>query len=58
MRRRCLLVCVLFLGLGCASEDTKAQWNEFLKDLRGDNMEMRYDNLGSGNPPAPRKTAD
>jgi hypothetical protein len=38
---------LLPLGLGCTAA-TKAQWDEVLKDLRGDNMEM-----GSHDHPAP-----
>jgi hypothetical protein len=41
MKRLYLLVCALCLALGCASEDSKAQWNEVWKDARGDNMQMR-----------------
>jgi len=41
MKRLCLLVCALCLGLGCASEADRAQWNEVWKDARGDNMQMR-----------------
>jgi hypothetical protein len=33
---------VLLLGLGCAADD-KGQWDEFWKDVRGENMKMRYD---------------
>jgi hypothetical protein len=42
--RRILLV-VLFVALvasfGCITADDKRQWQEALKDLRGDNMEMK-----------------
>ena len=41
MIRSCVLVCALFFGLGCASEDDKAMWEGAMKDLRGDNMQMR-----------------
>jgi hypothetical protein len=40
MRRLCVLVFALFLG-GCAAPGQKSQWDDFWKDLRGDNMEMR-----------------
>ena len=43
---KCLgvLVCALLFGLaGCAADGDKGQWNEFWKDLRGDNMKMRND---------------
>jgi hypothetical protein len=43
MARLRLLVCLLLLGSGCASEGGKSQWDDFWKDLRGDNMEMRND---------------
>jgi len=45
MRYRCLLAAVLLLGTGCAAED-KDQWDEFWKDLRGDNMKMQTDSWG------------
>jgi hypothetical protein len=47
MRRLCLLALALFLGLGCATDSDKAQWDAALKDLRGDNMKMRSDFSGS-----------
>ncbi len=45
MRRLCVLLCALFTlaSAGCASEGSKAQWDEFWKDVRGDNMQMRDD---------------
>jgi hypothetical protein len=45
MKRLCFLciLCILLLGAGCASEGGKSQWDEFMKDLRGDNMKMRGD---------------
>ena len=44
--RRCLpllgmLAFALLLGLGCAAPGEKGQWDDFWKDLRGDNMRMR-----------------
>jgi hypothetical protein len=36
-----LLLPAVLLGLGCAADGNKAQWDEVLKDLRGDNMQMR-----------------
>jgi len=41
MKRLCwfCIVCVVLLGLGCASD--KGQWDEFFKDVRGDNMKMK-----------------
>jgi len=35
------VLCVLFFCWGCASDSDKGQWDEFWKDLRGDNMKMR-----------------
>jgi hypothetical protein len=43
MRRLCVLAFALLFGLGCATEETKKQWDEAWKDLRGDNMEMKSD---------------
>jgi hypothetical protein len=40
---RCSLLLLLFLCVGCATEDSKQQWDEFWKDLRGDNMKMMSD---------------
>jgi hypothetical protein len=37
MRRWCALLCALFLGLGCATDGS--EWDDFKKDLRGDNIE-------------------
>ncbi len=50
MVRLWLLLCVLLLCVGCATEDTKAQWEEALKDLRGDNMQMRGNFSGLDSP--------
>jgi hypothetical protein len=41
MRRLCILLCALFFFAGCASDGEKGSWDEFWKDLRGDNMKMR-----------------
>jgi hypothetical protein len=47
MKRLRVLLCALVLaGLGCASEGSRAQWEEVWKDLRGDNMKMRNDFSG------------
>ena len=46
MKRLCALGLVLLFGLGCATEADNAQWNEAMKDLRGDNMRMRTGNWG------------
>jgi hypothetical protein len=48
MRRLCVFAFALLVGLGCASEDTKKQWQEAWKDLRGDNMEMKSDGSAIG----------
>jgi hypothetical protein len=41
MMRSCVLLCAIFFGFGCASDGDKAMWEGALKDLRGDNMQMR-----------------
>ena len=41
MKRFYGLLCALFLTLGCATEADKAQWEEAMKDLRGENMQMK-----------------
>jgi hypothetical protein len=47
MKRLRVLLCALLLAsLGCASEGSRGQWDEFWKDLRGDNMKMRNDFSG------------
>jgi hypothetical protein len=44
MKGICVLVCALLFSLtGCAADGDKGQWDEFWKDLRGDNMKMRND---------------
>jgi hypothetical protein len=45
---KCLwvLLCALLCCAGCASDATKGQWDEFWKDVRGDNMKMRNDFSG------------
>ncbi len=43
--RLCVLLFVLLFGLGCASEGSQAQWDEFWKDVRGENMQMRSGNF-------------
>jgi hypothetical protein len=51
MRRLCLLalvlVIVVFTGLGCTAED-KRQWQEALREWRGDNIRF-----GSRDHPSP-----
>jgi hypothetical protein len=46
MTRLCVLLCALLLAPGCAGDGQKGQWDEFWKDLRGDNMQMRGDSWG------------
>ena len=41
MRRLSIFVFVLTLVAGCASDGEPGPWDEFRKDLRGDNMKMR-----------------
>jgi hypothetical protein len=36
MRRLCLLVCVLFLGIGCSWSGPKEQWNNFTNGIADD----------------------
>jgi hypothetical protein len=40
MKRLCLITCLLLFGVGCEADGNKGQWDEFWKDLRGDNMRM------------------
>ncbi len=40
MKRLFILACALFLCAGCAAS---GEWDEFWKDMRGDNMKMRGD---------------
>jgi hypothetical protein len=42
MKRLCVFAIIACLGFGCAADGDKGQWDEFWKDLRGDNMKMRY----------------
>jgi hypothetical protein len=41
MKYLCALVCALLFGVGCASDSDRAKWDDAMKDLRGDNMQMR-----------------
>jgi len=41
MFRVMLLICALASCVGCASDGDKGAWSEVMKDLRGDNMQMR-----------------
>ena len=46
MLRICLLLAGLVLCAGCATEGRKSPFDEALKDLRGDNMQMRSNFAG------------
>jgi hypothetical protein len=41
MGRLCVLVCALFVCAGCSGDGQRGQWDEFWKDVRGHNMQMR-----------------
>ena len=46
MTRLSVLLCALCVALGlsgCASDGKASPWDDFWKDLRGDNMEMKSD---------------
>jgi hypothetical protein len=47
-----VLFCALLFCLGCSAGGQRGQWDDFWKDLRGDNMKMRSDfggtSLGEG----------
>lgn len=58
MRRWRVLGFGLALVLGCSSDGQKDQWEEFYKDLRGDNMKMQWDNPATMDRPAAKKTQD
>lgn len=46
MKCLCLLGLIVLLFIsGCASDSAKGQWEEFRKDLRGDNMKMRGESV-------------
>jgi hypothetical protein len=39
---KCLAAaCALLFTVGCATEEARQQFNEAMKDARGENMEMR-----------------
>jgi hypothetical protein len=56
MMRVSAFVVVLFIAAGCATEGDKAQWNEFWKDLRGDNMQMQSDKEFAARPGSSRSS--
>ena len=41
MRRLMLLLC-LVTGFGCSTGREKAEWADAMKDLRGENMQLRH----------------
>jgi hypothetical protein len=41
MIRLCMLLGALLLCAGCATPGDRAQWEEAMKDWRGDNMQMQ-----------------
>jgi hypothetical protein len=41
MKRLWVLCCALLFVAGCAADGDKGKWDEFWKDLRGDNMQMK-----------------
>jgi hypothetical protein len=41
MKRGFLLLSIMAFSAGCAADAQKGSWDEALKDLRGDNMQMR-----------------
>ncbi len=58
MRRYAVLVLALFLGPGCAAEGEKGTWDDFWKDVRGENTQMHYENWRKAegvDPPTPTK---
>lgn len=46
MKRLWLFILLTALMGGCAAPGEKSVWDDFLKDLRGDNMKMRNDFSG------------
>lgn len=42
MWRHGIVGLILLIGAGCAADGQKGQWDEFWKDVRGENMEMRH----------------
>jgi hypothetical protein len=47
MKYLCVLVSALLFGAGCASDSDRAKWDDALKDLRGDNMQMHSNFSGA-----------
>jgi hypothetical protein len=48
MKRLGVLALALLFGLGCAGDGDKGQWDDFWRDLRGDNMQMKSDGAAIG----------
>jgi hypothetical protein len=42
MKRLCVLLCAMFMCAGCASPGGQEQWDDFWKDVKGDNMVMKH----------------
>ena len=57
MWRLCALALALVFGAGCVTEADRKQWDEAMKDLRGDNMKMRS-LTGTPDHPAPAQPHD
>jgi hypothetical protein len=49
-----IMVGAMLIAVGCESEDVQRQWNEAMRDARGDNMQMRND-FSTSMKPAARK---
>jgi hypothetical protein len=61
MRRLGVLLGVLVLVGGCSGDGRRGQWDDFWKDLRGDNMQMRSgmrSPLDDGDRPPPLRSGD
>ena len=59
MKRRLGLFGTLCFCLGCAADVQNGSWSEVMKDLRGDNMQMKGFSVSNGSPdrPTPSSTA-
>src|SRR5262245_46910520 len=58
MWRLCVLAFALLFSVGCVTEADRAQWQEALKDLRGETMKMRGLTPGTSSRPAAAKSDD
>src|SRR5207249_7016150 len=41
MKHMCVLLCAMLFCVGCAADGDNGQWEDFWKDVRGENMQMR-----------------